>query len=45
MVVEGELDRAAAVKVFNALHDAAAEVGLPEPEITRTIASAMRSTS
>jgi hypothetical protein len=42
MVLAGELDRAAAAKVFDALRDAAAEVGLTQREIDRTITSAMR---
>jgi hypothetical protein len=42
MVLAGDLDRAAAVRVFDALRDAAAEVGLHQREIDRTITSAMR---
>jgi hypothetical protein len=41
MVLDGELDRAAAVKVFDALRDAAIEIGLTQREIDRTIDSAM----
>jgi Bifunctional DNA primase/polymerase, N-terminal len=43
MVVADELDHTAAVRVLEALRDAAAEVGLPQREIDRTITSAMRS--
>jgi hypothetical protein len=42
MVVSDELDHAAGVQVLGALRDAAAEVGLTQREIDKTIASAMR---
>jgi hypothetical protein len=42
MVVSDELDHAAGVQVLQALRDAAAEVGLTQREIDKTIASAMR---
>jgi hypothetical protein len=42
MIADDELDRAAALKMLEALRDAAAEVGLSPPEINRTITSAMR---
>jgi hypothetical protein len=43
MIVADELDHAAGVQVLEALRDAAAEVGLSQREIDRTITSAMRS--
>jgi hypothetical protein len=42
MVVEDELDHAAGVQVLEALRDAAADCGLTQREIDRTITSAMR---
>jgi hypothetical protein len=42
MVVSDELDHAAGVQVLGALRDAAAEIGLTQREIDRTITSAMR---
>jgi Bifunctional DNA primase/polymerase, N-terminal len=42
MVTSDELDHAAGVQVLEALRDAAAEVGLNQREIDRTITSAMR---
>jgi hypothetical protein len=42
MLLAGELDHAAGVQVLDALRDAAAEVGLTQREIDRTITSAMR---
>jgi hypothetical protein len=44
MCIEGELDRAAGVQVLEALRAAAVEAGLPDPEVARTITSAMRAT-
>jgi hypothetical protein len=44
MCVGGELDHAAAMQVLEALRQAAAEIGLPQREIDRTITSAMRTT-
>jgi hypothetical protein len=42
MVVEDELDHAAGVQVLEALREAAADCGLTQREIDRTITSAMR---
>jgi hypothetical protein len=43
MVVAGEIDHGAGVQVLEALREAAAQAGLTQREIDRTIASAMRS--
>jgi hypothetical protein len=43
MVVAGELDHGAGVQVLEALREAAAQAGLAQREIDRTITSAMRS--
>jgi hypothetical protein len=45
MIASDELDRAAALKVLDALRQAAAEVGLSQSEINRTITSAMTRTA
>jgi hypothetical protein len=42
MVVAGELDHDAGVQVLEALREAAADCGLTQREIDRTITSAMR---
>jgi hypothetical protein len=43
MVVAGEIDHSAGVQVLGALREAAAQAGLTQREIDRTITSAMRS--